>query len=109
MLIYDRTDQTIIKTDNDKVKDTCVVLPGNNKCILYEPVDRDERAKVGILLMHEADYGFFAMARGLAERGFITLGGSAGQRTSLEKQMLAVRDAVLFLKAFPGIEHVVLM
>ncbi len=109
MLIYDRTNQTIIKTDNDKVKDTCVVLPGNNKCILYEPVDRDERAKVGILLMHEADYGFFAMARGLAERGFITLGGSAGQRTSLEKQMLAVRDAVLFLKTFPGIERVVLM
>ena len=109
MLIYSQKDNQVIPSDQNKIKDTCVVLPGRNKCMLYEPVIPGERSKVGIVLMHEADYGFFPMARGLAERGFVTLGGSAGQRTTLEKQMLAVRDAVLFLKALPGIEHVVLM
>lgn len=114
MYIYKQDQNQIIETTGAReglreIRDTCVILQHNNKCIFYEPVHKDDKASIGILLMHDMDYSTFAMASGLAERGFCTLAGSAGNGVSLDQQLLTVRNGVQFLKAMPGIEKVILM
>lgn len=123
MLLYDKEKNEITSlTDTEKVserqiRDTYVVLARKNGAVvkqgavLYEPVERNEKSKIGILFIHsDTDYSVFHMCIGMAKRGYVTLGSSVNRDdVTLDEKLLSVHAAVSFLRKLEGIEKIVLM
>lgn len=117
MLFYDKENRTISDgntgTTDDilPVKDQYVVLEKKLTGVLYEPVIRNEKSKIGVVIIHsDSDYSSFSMCRGLAKKGYITFGGKVKNAAlPLDAKLTDVHTAVSFLKAYPGIEKVILM
>ena len=79
--------------------------------ILYEPEEPGEKAKIAVVIMHaDADYSTWNICGELARRGYRTLGSCVSDRASiLDKKLLDVKRCVEFLRAYPGVEKIVLM
>lgn len=97
------------------IRDTYVTIGGGmghgQRGILYEPVFKTERSKVGVVIIHsDGDYSTFNICAELAKRGYVTFGGQVADPDSLlDDKWLSVKNAVNFLRAIKGVEKVVLM
>lgn len=96
-----------------RVRATPVVVNGGAKTrgILYEPAAASKKSRVGVILLHsDEDYSDFPIAPALAERGFRCLAGQVSDPgAGLERKMLDVKHAIMFLRQLPGLEKIVLL
>lgn len=117
MLVFDRHENKIsVSNDNLPIRDTYVLLERVQrarfqKAVLFEPIIKNEKSKIGVVIIHsDSDYSNMNMCGELAKRGYITLGGQVKDPNSLfDKKLMNIHTAVSFLRAYPGIEKVVLM
>ena len=80
-------------------------------CVVWEPVNPDERAKIGILLMHsDSDYFDFIPGPELAKRGFITVSANVSDmKIPIDRKIEEVGFYFNYLKNLPGVEKVVIL
>ena len=102
------------QTGGLQIRDTCVFLGDRmNKmhCVLYEPVLPVEQSQIGVVIVHsDDDYSTFPIGGELAKRGYRTLCGQVtNPGSTLDAKMLDIKQAVEFLRMYPGITKVVLM
>lgn len=122
MLIFDRRKNKIsfssggYSNDGLPIRDTYVILERVQRAkfqraVLYEPIVKNEKSKIAVVIIHsDNDYSNFNMCGELAKRGYITLGGQVkNPDDTLDRKLLNIDSAVNFLRAYPGIEKVVLM
>lgn len=93
------------------IRDTYVVIGRRQHGILYEPVVKNEKSRIGVVIIHsDGDYGTLNMCGELAKRGYIAFGGQVSSSDDiLDNKLLDVKNAVNFLKGIKGVEKVVLM
>ncbi len=121
MLKFDPRSGIITKTTGGyldaglPIQDTFVQIGmgmgGKLRCVFYEPVTPVEKSKIGVVVIHsDEDYSTFNIGGELAKRGYRTLCGQVSDPgATLDQKMLDIKKAVQFLKAYEGIEKVVLM
>jgi hypothetical protein len=99
------------QADGLPIRDTYVDLGFDMHGIMYEPILPTEKSRIGIIAIHsDDDYSTFPIGGELAKRGYRTLCGKVGHPGgTLDVKMEEVGKAVRFLRAFPGIEKVILM
>ena len=97
--------------DGLPIRDTMVLLGRDQRGILYEPLVRNEKSAVGVIIIHsDGDYANLNMCGELAKRGFTVFGGGVSNADDiLDKKLLSVKNAIEFLRSLSGIEKVVLM
>ena len=93
------------------IRDTFVKIGRNQRGILYEPVIRTEKSRIAVVIVHsDDDYSTRPMGGELAKRGYTAFCGAVSNRMdTLDRKLLDIRNIVEFLRAYPGIEKVVLM
>ena len=114
MYLYDMRSKRITDTCGSgipPVRDTFVKLGMNMRCVLYEPVLPVEKSRIGVICIHsDGDYSTFPIGGELAKRGYRTLCGQVSdQGATLDEKMRDIGMTVEFLRAYPGIEKVILM
>lgn len=121
MLLYEKQKNEVYSSNNAKynleIRDTFIALERRHGAvlkqgaILYEPVVKNKKSKIGIIIMHsDSDYSAFPMCSEMARRGYITLGSHVkAEDITLDEKLLDVHTAVSFLRNYPGIEKIVLM
>lgn len=94
-----------------EIKDTYVRLGSSVNSVLYEPVIAVEKSKIAILVMHsDEDYLTFSINREMAKRGYRVLAASVSDKSmSLDNKILEAKLAVEYLRAYDGVEKVILM
>ncbi len=91
------------------IRDTYVKIGRDQHGILYEPIVKCEKSKIGVIVVHsDGDYGTFNIAGELAKRGYITFGGKPADGT-LDQKILSIKNVYRFLKSIRGVEKIVLM
>jgi len=120
MLQYDSNTKQIIGTTGGyrpeglMIRDIYVhlgfIMKGMH-CMLYEPVVPTEKSRIGIIAIHsDDDYSLIHLGGELAKRGYRVLCGQVSDaHATLDAKMLDIREAVEFMRAYPGIEKVILM
>lgn len=80
-------------------------------CMIYEPLHRDKRGQVGIVLIHpDANYMEYQPAIELAKRGYCVLTSHfVDPAVTLDRKLTEVAKTVRYLKGYPGIETVLLL
>lgn len=93
------------------IRDTYVVLDGVQHGILYEPVVKTEKSRIGIVMIHsDVDYSTLNICGEMAKRGYIVFGGQVSMTdTVLDNKIRDVKRAVELLKSLPGVEKIVIM
>lgn len=93
------------------IRDTYVKIGLRQHGILYEPIVKNEKSRIGIVMIHsDADYSTMNVCGELAKRGYITFGGQVSERDALhDGKILDVKRAVEFLRSIPGVEKIVIM
>lgn len=117
MLIFDENSKSISSTPGGysneglPIRDTFVRLSGGQRGILYEPIVRSEKSRIGVIAIHsDIDYSTFTMCGELAKRGYTVFGGQVINPSAiLDLKLLSVKNAIEFLRSYPGVEKVVLM
>ncbi len=79
--------------------------------MFYQPEVPGEKAKIGVVIVHaDADYSTWNICGELAKRGYSVIGSSVSDRAStLDAKLVDIDRCVRFLRAYPGIEKVILM
>lgn len=93
------------------IRDTYVVLDGRQHGILYEPIVKNEKSHIGIVMIHsDVDYSTFNICGEMAKRGYIAFGGQVSAGDALmDSKIKDVKKAVELLKTVPGVEKIILM
>lgn len=97
-----------------KVKTTFVRPRRKIPAVLYEPEHAAEKSKIAVLVMHsDEDYLTCPTGEELAKRGYVVLCANVISKEGIifhqNKKMHSVKAAIQWLKAYPGVEKVVLM
>lgn len=94
-----------------EIKNTYIKMGFDKAGVIYEPIEKDDRSKTAILVMHsDGDYYGFIPCPELAKRGFTVMGANVGNSKSpMDKKIQDVGFYVDYLKALPGIERVILL
>lgn len=102
---------------NKTVKNTFYRLGRDVPGVLYEPLTRNAKSQIAILVMHaNTDYLSFSACTQMAKRGYLVLcannggreGPVSGTDTGLDKMASDLRYGVAFLRKYPGVRKVVL-
>lgn len=117
MFLYDPRTKKITETHGGysdaglPIRDTFVKFGMDMRCVLYEPVSPTEKSRIGLICIHsDGDYSTFPIGGELAKRGYRTLCGQVSDKgATLDAKMRDVGMAVEFLRAYPGIEKVLLL
>lgn len=98
------------------IKDTFVTMSDEDNLsgmqgMIYEPVEKCERSKVGIVIMHSnVDYTVINMGPELAKRGYVTFQGHVTSTSGPhDNKFKDVDAAIRCLKAVDGIQKVIIM
>ena len=94
-----------------EIKNHYVSYGHEGGAVIYEPVNPDERAQTGILVMHsDADYFGFIPCPELAKRGFYVMAANVHESKSpLERKIEEVGFYLDKLREVPGIRKVILL
>lgn len=96
------------------VKTSFVNLAKRSPGVLYEPVQKNEKQRIAVLVMHsDEDYLLWPTGPELAQRGYTVLNANVMNKegiifSQIEK-MQSVKAAVQYLRSLPQIEKIVLM
>lgn len=90
------------------IKSTFYRLDRKVASVLYEPVNPDERSRIGVVIMHGTDFLSYPLMIELAKRGFCSLAANPSH-SSYPEQMLDLQAAIQFMYQYPGVEKVVLI
>lgn len=79
--------------------------------VLYEPLEKDERSRTAILVMHsDGDYYGFIPCPELAKRGFTVMGANVSDSKSpMNKKLQDVGFYADYLRNLPDIDRVILL
>lgn len=96
-----------------KIRTQAVIVRGRAKMhgVLYEPQERTEKSRIGIVLLHsDDDYSDFPIAAALAAQGYRCLAGQvSAPGGGFGQKLLDVKRAAQILKQLPGVEKIVLL
>lgn len=93
------------------IRDTYVKLGMRQHGMLYEPVVKNEKSRIGIVMIHsDVDYSTLNACGEMAKRGYIVFGGQVSDQDAvLDEKILDVKRAVELVRNLPGIEKVIIM
>jgi hypothetical protein len=86
-------------------------FPAHKEAVIYEPVQPDERAGIGILIMHsDQNYYNFTLCPEVAKRGFTVMVANVSEMKSpLDRKIEDVAFYLEELKKMPGIKKTILL
>lgn len=86
-------------------------FPMHKEAVLYEPVQADERAGIGILVMHsDQNYYNFVPCPELAKRGFTVMAANVSEMKSpLDRKIEDVAFYLEQLQKLPGVKKTILL
>ncbi len=94
-----------------EIKNTYVKMGFGKGGVLYEPIEKDERSRTAILVMHsDGDYFGFIPCPELAKRGFTVMGANVhDSKSPLNKKIQDVGFYADYLRKLPDIDRVILL
>ena len=83
---------------------------GHQSAALYQPVNKTEKARTAVIVMHShQDYMNFIANRELAKRGYTVLATIPGSEDTLESKILKIKACVDYLNSRDDINNIVLL
>lgn len=83
---------------------------GRQSAVLYQPIDKTNRAQTAIIVMHShQDYMNFIANSELAERGYTVLATTPGTDDTIESKVLKIKACIDYLRKRDDIKNIVLL
>lgn len=94
-----------------QIRDTYVQIGSRQRGILYEPIVKNEKSSIGLVLIHsDSDYSTMNICGELAKRGYITFGGQVSDKDAgHDAKILDIKRAVEFLRTIPGVKKTIIV
>lgn len=97
-----------------EIKTTFVNVAKRSPGVLYEPVQKNEKQRIAVLVMHsDEDYLLWPTGPELAKRGYTVLNANVMNKEGIIfsqiDKMQSVKAAVEYLRSLPQVEKIILM
>lgn len=97
-----------------EIKTTFVNVAKRSPAVLYEPVQKNEKQRIAVLVMHsDEDYLIWPTGPELAKRGYTVLNANVMNKEGIIfsqiDKMQSVKAALEYLRSLPQIEKIILM
>ncbi|MDD3794571.1 MAG: alpha/beta hydrolase [Lachnospiraceae bacterium] len=98
----------------ENVKTSFAALAKRTPGVLYEPVEKNEKQRIAVLVMHsDEDYLTFSTGPELAKRGYTVLCANVMNKEGIifsqVEKTESVKHAVEYLRSLPAVEKIILM
>lgn len=102
------TGLTVLQAQNEYV--TTYVDLGRQSGVIYQPIQKNSKAGIGIIVMHShQDYLNFIANAELARRGYTVLATLPDQTELMENKLMNIKNAVDYLRKRKDINQVLLL
>ena len=97
-----------------EIKTSFVNVAKRSPGVLYEPVQKNEKQRIAVLVMHsDEDYLLWPTGPELAKRGYTVLNANVMNKEGIIfsqiDKMQSVKAAVEYLRSLPQVEKIILM